>query len=256
MKTSTLLRSQVTAALALTLLSALFVPRVLAQSAGTSGLAGTVTDPSGAAIVNVTVTATHIATGQERTTTTGADGTYKFSLLQPGEYKVRFSADGFKISQVDSVTLNVTETPELDRSLEVGAQSEQITVEAAAETLQTQSSTLGTTVDSKAVVELPLSNRNYTQIVGLSAGVNGVVNNATTFGKATQDFSVNGADPGQNNYQMDGVAINNTPIAGVPMIPASTRESGFQIQTRFKNSRSRRPPTMPATAATLAPTST
>ena len=83
----------------------------------------------------MTVTATQIATGQVRTTTTGADGTYKFSLLQPGDYKVRFSANGFKTSEVDSVTLNVTETPELDRTLEVGAQSEQITVEAAAEAL-------------------------------------------------------------------------------------------------------------------------
>jgi hypothetical protein len=217
----TSLRSQVTAVLALTLLLTLFVPNMLAQSAGTSGLAGTITDPSGAAIPSVTVTATHISTGQVRTTITGSDGQYKFALLQPGDYKLRFAANGFKTSEVGSVTLNVTETPELDRILEVGAQSEQITVEAAAETLQTQSSTLGTTVDSKAVVELPLSNRNYTQIVGLSSGVNGPVNNATTFGKATQDFSVNGADPGQNNYQMDGVAINNSANSG------SSNDSGI-----------------------------
>src|ERR1700722_18888606 len=173
MKTMTLLRSQVTAALALTLLSALFVPNMWGQSAGTSGLAGTITDPTGAAIPNVTVTATHTTTGQERTTVTGSDGQYKFSLLQPGDYKIRFSAAGFKTAEIGSETQNATETPALNRSLEVGAQSEQITVEAAAETLQTQSSTLGTTVDSKAVVELPLSNRNYTQIVGLSSGVNG-----------------------------------------------------------------------------------
>jgi Carboxypeptidase regulatory-like domain len=221
MKNTTLLRSQVTAALALTLLLALFIPAAMAQSAGTSGLAGTVTDPSGAAIPNVTVTATQIATGQTRTATTGSDGQYKFSLLQPGDYKLRFAASGFKTSEVPSVTLNVTETPELNRTLEVGAQSEQITVEAAAEALQTQSSTLGTTVDSKAVVELPLSNRNYTQIIGLSSGVNAGVANATAFGKATADFSVNGNDPGQNNYQMDGVAINNTANSG------SSNDSGI-----------------------------
>src|ERR1019366_7079958 len=195
----------------LVLLSCFFSAQFLwAQSAGTSGLAGTVKDPSGASIPNVTVTATSAATGQTRTATTGADGSYRFNLLQPGDYKVKFAVMGFKTSEVGGVTLNVTETPELDRTLEVGAQSDQITVEASAETLQTQSSTLGTTVNSKTVVELPLSNRNYTQIVGLSAGVNASVNNATSFGKATQDFSVNGADPGQNNYQMDGVAINNS----------------------------------------------
>jgi hypothetical protein len=196
-------------------------PLMLAQSAGTSGLAGVVKDPSGASIPNVTVTATSITTGQVRTATSGADGAYRFNLLQPGDYKLRFTANGFKAAEVPSVTLNVTETPEVDRTLEVGAQNEQITVEASAEALQTQSSTLGTVVDSKAVVELPLSSRNYTQIVGLSAGVSGGVNNATQFGKGTQDYSVNGADPGQNNYQMDGVAINNSANSG------SSNDSGI-----------------------------
>ena len=126
-------------------------PYLMAQSAGTSALAGTITDPSGAAVPNVTVTITNNDTGQSRTTTTGSDGTYKFTLLPPGSYRASFAAGGFKTAEVASVTLNVTETPQLDRTLEVGAQSEQVTVEAAAETLQTQSSTLGTTVTSQQV---------------------------------------------------------------------------------------------------------
>src|SRR5579863_389059 len=206
---------------AVTSLLMLGAQSLMAQSAGTSGLAGTVKDPSGASIPNVAVTLTSNTTGQVRTTTTAANGEYRFSLLQPGDYKIQFAANGFKTSEVGSVTLNVTETPQVDRTLEVGAQSEQVTVEASAETLQTQSSTLGTTVDSKAVVELPLSNRNYTQIVGLSAGVDAGVNNATQKGKGTQDYSVNGADPGQNNYQMDGVAINNSANSG------SSNDSGI-----------------------------
>ena len=214
MKITTLLRSQVTALLALTLLFALLVPNVMAQSAGTSALAGTVTDPSGAAIPNVTVTLTNNNTGQSRTTTSGADGTYRFNLLQPGNYKVGFAAAGFKTAEVASVTLNVTETQALDRTLEVGTQNEQVTVEAAAEALQTQSSTLGTTVTSQQVTGLPLSNRNYTQLLTMAAGANTNVNNATTIGKGTQDISVNGADPGNNNYQMDGVSIVNTANTG------------------------------------------
>ena len=166
MNTKTSLRSQVTAILALTLLLALFVPALMAQSSGTSGLAGTVTDPSGAAVPNVTVTLTSNATGQTRTATTGTDGTYKFQLLPPGDYKVRFAVSGFKTAEVGSIQLNVTETPALDRTLEVGAQTDQITVEAAAETLQTQSSTLGTVVNQASVQGLPLASRNYTQILG------------------------------------------------------------------------------------------
>ncbi|HTC91176.1 MAG TPA: carboxypeptidase regulatory-like domain-containing protein [Bryobacteraceae bacterium] len=221
MRSQVLLRSRLASVALLTLLFAICVPSLVAQSAGTAGLAGTVTDPSGAAIPNVTVTITNNDTGQTRSATTGPDGQYKFTLLPPGSYRVRFAAMGFKTAEVTTVTLNVTETPTLDRALEVGQQSEQVTVEASAEILQTQSSTLGTTVGEKVVTALPLSNRNYTQILGLSAGVNGTVNNATNFGKATNDFSVNGADPGQNNYQMDGVAINNIANGG------SSNDSGI-----------------------------
>jgi hypothetical protein len=176
----------------------------------------------------------------------------KFNLVPPGSCKARFAATGFKTSEVGSVTLSVTETPTLDRTLEVGAQSEQVTVEATAETLQTESSTLGTTVGSKTVTALPLSNRNYTQVLGLSAGVNAGVTNATEFGKATQDYSTNGADPGQNNYQMDGVAINNIANGG------SSNDAGIYtgipipIQMPSRSSRFKRRLTTPATDATLA----
>ena len=97
---------------------------LLAQSAGTGALTGTVNDPTGAVVPGVTVLLVSLETNQSRTVTTGGDGAYKFSLLPPGNYSVRFSAPGFKTSEVASVTVNVTETPVLDRTREVGAQSE------------------------------------------------------------------------------------------------------------------------------------
>jgi hypothetical protein len=100
------------------------IPVLLAQSAGTSGLTGTVTDPSGASVPNVTVTLTSADTNQARTAVTGGDGQYKFTLLPPGNYKIRFSASGFKTSEVSAIALNVTESPILNKSLEIGAQSE------------------------------------------------------------------------------------------------------------------------------------
>ena len=202
------------AALLLSILTVALAPVLFAQSAGTSGLTGTVTDPSGASVPNVTVTLTSNDTNQVRTATTGGDGQYKFTLLPPGSYKVRFAANGFKTAEVSAVTLDVTQTPVLNRALEVGAQSEQVTVEASAETLQTATSSLGTTVGARAVVELPLSSRNFTQIIGLSAGASASVGNATQFGKGTADMSVNGNNAGQNNFQIDGVAINNIANAG------------------------------------------
>ncbi|HEY7391622.1 MAG TPA: TonB-dependent receptor, partial [Bryobacteraceae bacterium] len=182
---------------------------LFAQSAGTAGLSGTITDASGAAVPGVTVTLTNVDTNQARTAATGSDGVYKFSLIPPGTYNIRITANGFKTAEVSRVALNVTESPVVDRTLEVGQQAEQITVEATAEVLQRASSTLGTTVGTDTVTELPLANRNFTQIIGLSAGTSVGVNNATSFGKGTLDIAVNGATPGQNNFQMDGVAVQS-----------------------------------------------
>ena len=135
---------------------------LLGQSAGTGALTGTVTDMTGGIVPAATVVLTSTDTNQTRTATTGADGSYKFSLLPPGNYRARFSAPGFKTAEVTSITVNVTETPVLDRALEVGAQSEQVTVESQTETLQTATSTLGNTVGTRTVTQLPLSSRNYT----------------------------------------------------------------------------------------------
>src|SRR5206468_3345216 len=121
-----------------TLLAAnMWMPSALAQTAGTSSLTGRVSDPTGAVLPGVTVTATAVATNQARTAITVEDGVYRIPLLDPGSYRVRFSLLGFKTSEVTDVTLAVTETAVLNRTLEVGAASESVTVEATAEVLQT-----------------------------------------------------------------------------------------------------------------------
>ena len=199
------------AILAVVLLTS-FAPWIMAQSASTAALTGTVTDPSGSVVPNATVTVTNTGTNQSRTATTDSGGVYRVSLLEPGVYRVRMTAAGFKTSEVSSVSLTVTETVTLNRALEVGAQSEQVTVEASVETVQAATSTLGTTVTGSSITSLPLSARNFTQVLGMSAGVSVDVTNGASFGRGTQNMSVNGADPTKNNFQMDGVNMNN--IAG------------------------------------------
>ena len=181
----------------------------MAQTAETGALTGTVTDPSGAIIAGASVTVTNLATGQSRVATTDANGSYKFSLLPPGNYSLKFSAGGFKTAEVSPVTVNVTETPVVDRSLAVGAESEQITVQSTQDTIQTQNATNGGLVGSQEVNELPLVTRNYTQIVDLSPGVVTNVSNAAAVGNGTQDVSANGSKANQNNYSMDGASIVN-----------------------------------------------
>jgi hypothetical protein len=212
---------------------------ILAQSASTGALQGTVTDPSGGVISGAAVTATNLATGQARGATTDGNGSYRFSLLPPGNYDVKFSASGFKTAEVPSVTVNVTETPVLNRSLEIGAQTQEVTVESTAETIQTQNATIGGLVSGQTVTDLPLSTRNYTQVIDLSPGVVANVATATAVGNGTMDINVNGSGSDQNTYMMDGVVTTNYgsggaaqsgSYAGIP-IPNPDSIQEFKVQT-------------------------
>jgi len=117
--------------------------RLAAQTATTGELTGTVSDSTGALIPGVEITATNTETALERTVTTNENGFYRFALLPPGGYKVKFSLVGFKSVEAAGIRIAATESVVLNRSLEVGAQAEQVTVEAAVETLQTTTSTVG-----------------------------------------------------------------------------------------------------------------
>jgi len=214
------------------------IPGLLGQTASTGALSGTVTDPSGAVIPNVTVTLTSADTGAVRNSITGADGAYKFGLLAPGNYRVKFTATGFKAVELPGIVVQVTESPVLNRTLEVGAQTEQVTVEANVEAIQTSSSALGTVVGNKTATDLPLTTRNYTNLIGLSAGANASVNNASGFGKGGVDTAVNGAMTQDNNYMMDGVAMTTQQGGSVVQgfysgfaIPNPDTLQEFKIQT-------------------------
>src|SRR5262245_59926753 len=209
-----------------TVLAASIAP-LFAQTGNTSAITGRLTDPTGAVLPGVSVTVTSLATNQTRNVVSAEDGVYRVPLLDPGAYRVRYSAPGFKTKEVMSVTLTVTETIALDQTLEVGATSEEITVEAVAETIQTASSTIGTTVTGNTISALPLPARNFTSVLGMAAGVAVDVANGVSFGKGSINMSVNGANPEKNNFQMDGVAINNA--AGNNMAMDSGLYTGIAI---------------------------
>jgi len=213
---------------------------VAAQSAGTGSITGIVTDASGAVVPNVSVAATNVGTGKSYRATTGTDGMYRFSLLPPGKYNVNFKARSFKTVQSMAAVVNVTETTVLNQTLQVGGSTQTVTVEATTPALNTATATLGTLVGSKTITTLPLTNRNYTQVLDLSAGVSASVNDAAVLGKGTQLTSVNGANPSQNNYQMDGVSINNAgnlgnagdqSVAAGIGIPSPDAIEEFKVQT-------------------------
>jgi len=213
-------------------LSLLFVvaQSLMGQTAATGALSGTVTDPSGAVIANATVTIVSIETGQTRRVMTGMDGSYKAGLLPPGTYRIKFEVAGFQSVEVPSITVHVTETPVLNQVMSVGAQSQQVEVQGeAVEEVQTSNATVGTLVSGKTIADFPLTSRNYTNILGLSAGSNTGVNNAAALGKGTQNIAVNGSSTTQNNFQMDGVSMND------PSSNGTASESGYNAGVGIAN---------------------
>lgn len=217
----------------------MFAVPALAQTSSTGALTGTVTDPSGAVITGAAVTATNLQTGRTRTTKTNAKGVYIFSLLPPGNYSVRFSASGFVTGVVPSITINVTETPVVNRSLKVGSQAQEVTVQANAQTVQTQNATVGGVVTGHEITSLPLSTRNYTQVLDLSPGVVTNVANASNLGSGTQDVNVNGSGVSSNNYSMNGadisgfttgMAAQESTYAPIP-VPNPDTIQEFRVQT-------------------------
>ncbi len=191
------------------LLGFLGVSSALAQTAATGALTGTITDPSGAVIPGVKVIVVHTATSNERQTTTDSAGVYRIPLLLPGVYSAEFSAAGFKTQSRPNIVINVTETHALNVAMEVGAVNESVTVAEGAELVQPESSTLGRVVGNLTVRTLPLTTRNYTQILHLSPGVVADLTNAGELGRNTQDVFANGMRAIDNNFQMDGSHVNN-----------------------------------------------
>lgn len=145
--------------------STVLAPSLFSQSGTTGALSGTLRDNSGAVVPNATVTLTSLDTAQVRTTKTSSDGTYRFGLLAPGNYSVKFESGGFNALTVPSVTVTVTETAVLDQTLQVGAQTQQVEVRAETQAVQTESTAVGTVVTSQAITSVPLTTRNYTNLL-------------------------------------------------------------------------------------------
>ena len=216
------------------------LPRAaLAQTQTTGSIAGRLTDIGGAVITGASVALTSRATGAQTTATTDQTGNYRFNLLPPGAYALRFSANGFKTGVPEDITVTVTETSTVNLALSPGQQQETVQVMATAAALQTENATLGTTVEGSTIQTLPLTERNYTQILTLSPGVAGNVNDASQLGRGTIDVYVNGASNISNNFAMDGADINNfgsgrggdfVQQGGIP-IPNPDAIEEFKIQT-------------------------
>jgi hypothetical protein len=206
----------------------------LAQSQTTGRIGGVVTDANGAAVPGAEVTATNKATAEERKVVADASGTYIVPLLSPGEYRLTVAAPNFKKAVVESVRVAITETTPVDAQLEVGALTdESVVVTATGAALQSESAQMGRVVDARAIAELPLATRNFTQILSLSPGTATYLPDNTAVGRNSQNISVNGARVTNNNFQINGIDANSMGTNSAPSlsVPAPETIQEFKVQT-------------------------
>ena len=206
---------------------------VFAQSPTTGRIAGTVRDPNGAVIVGAEVTVSSNATAEERRVITDNEGNYNAPLLPPGVYRIRVTANGFNTGLFDAVQVVITETTTVNADLTVaGIIVDPITV-GVAPLIKTDGPQMGRVVDSRAVSELPLATRNFTQILALSPGTSVALPDNTALGRNSQNVSVNGARGTQNNFQVNGIDANNLQNnSSISLaVPAPETIQEFKVQT-------------------------
>ncbi|MGC8550739.1 MAG: carboxypeptidase-like regulatory domain-containing protein [Acidobacteriaceae bacterium] len=141
-------------------------------SLGASSLAGTVRDPSSAAIPGAEVTLTDVQRGSTRTATTNAQGEYQFNAIQPGLYSLHVARKGFSPATVQNVKIVIDQAATVNVKLQIGTVSQQVIVNAAGSTplLDTTSNAMGTVMGSRHVADLPLNGRNFLQLGSLVGG--------------------------------------------------------------------------------------
>lgn len=136
----------------------------------TGTIGGIIQDRTGAVLPGATIKITNVKTGRVWTVTSGSMGEYSVPALPVGPYRIEVTKEGFKTGVVSNIFLNTTETARADVKLEVGAASEQLTVTAEQAVVNTTTSDLGATINSKSVTNLPLNGRDFTSLLALVPG--------------------------------------------------------------------------------------
>src|SRR6202047_553807 len=209
------------------------VPLRAQVDAGT--ILGTVSDASGGSVHGATVTLTNEGTNASLSTTTGNDGTYKFTPVKIGSYKLTATTQGFSTVTQRNVVFNVGHDVVVDFTLKPGSVSETVEVASSVPVLETQDASVGQVIDSRNVDNLPLNGRNFTFLAQLAAGVN--TPQADTRGNAASGaFSANGLRPAQNNYLLDGIDNNSDTVdflngTNFVVLPPVDAVQEFKVET-------------------------
>lgn len=206
-----------------------------------SSLLGVVTDPSGAAVPAVKITARQVATGFTHTAQTGATGQYRIDDLNPGSYTVSAEKPGFRTEATSAIALEVNQKGRVDLQLQIGVASDSITVQASASLVASDDASMGYRLDSATVLGLPLSTRDVASLVTLDASaiprqLGGFTNDVVSDyqgarGLVQQNAPVNGSRPTMNAYTLDGAPNTDRLVFAMSIEPPLESVQEFRILT-------------------------
>ena len=195
---------------------------VVSAQETTARVAGQVTDQSGAVVANAEVSLINPQTREARNATTDGDGYFSITLIPPGRYDLSIKVQGFKEHVNTGLDLNVNDRKTINVALEPGLVSETVTITTEAPLLQT-SPTVGDVIENRRVVELPLNNRNFMQLISLVPGVTSTGDSEIGVGLTnTVNISIGGQRRNSINFLVDGVMDtdvgSNITLLSVPTI--------------------------------------
>jgi hypothetical protein len=205
----------------------LFASVAIAQLT-TGTISGAITDSSGAAIPGAQVTAKNTDTGASRETVTGPRGRYEFPNLPIGSYEIIATSAGFQTSVRSGVSLSLGQNAVVNHALQVGEVTQSVTVTGEVSLVETQTATVTELVDEKKVEELPLRDRDLTQLAFLQPGVIKSPAGRGVFGGMGDKMIIAGARGTQNLFLLDGVS--NTDLSNNPQGASGTYTGAETVQ--------------------------
>ncbi|HVN05576.1 MAG TPA: carboxypeptidase regulatory-like domain-containing protein [Bryobacteraceae bacterium] len=204
----------------------------------TGSILGVVHDSTNAVVVGAQVTATNMATNFSKSTTSGADGTYRILALPAGIYRVSATASGFERFTTTDIDLKVNDQLRIDVALQVGSVQNQVSVEASAVQVETENTQLGDVIESQKMLSLPLNGRSYLDLLGLQAGVVPITSGVIPGDRSVSgmfanpgNVSVNGQRETANAFLVNGGDVSEGRNLGAGVIPNLDSIAEFRLIT-------------------------
>ena len=215
----------------------LCLPRTVSAQGATGRISGHVADPTGAAVPDAQITLTNTATSGVRTTVSTNSGDYTFSAVPVGSYVLKAEHTGFKTATSQNLVLQVAQSMTQNFTLDIGGVEQTVTVTASGDLLQTDNTSLGTTIPDQTLAQMPVNSRNYLNLVAVSANANvlsptqGQAGAREGGARSNEAISVGGSRIMFDHYTLDGINNTDTDFNSYVVQPSIDAIQEMKVQT-------------------------